>query len=82
MPYAILSSAVPHRKMGVYMGMFNLFVVIPQILASAILGLLVRTVFHGQAIYAIVLGGVAMIVLRPPDGVCQRMSKSVKIRYE
>jgi maltose/moltooligosaccharide transporter len=62
MPYAILSSAVPHKKMGVYMGMFNLFVVIPQILASAILGLLVRTLFHGQAIYAIVLGGVAMIV--------------------
>jgi maltose/moltooligosaccharide transporter len=62
MPYAILSSAVPHRKMGVYMGMFNLFVVIPQILASAILGLLVRTVFHGHAIYALVLGGVTMIV--------------------
>jgi maltose/moltooligosaccharide transporter len=62
MPYAILSSAVPHRKMGVYMGMFNLFVVIPQILASAILGLLVRTVFGGHAIYAIVLGGVTMIV--------------------
>jgi len=61
-PYAILSSAVSHRKMGVYMGMFNLFVVIPQILASAILGLLVRTIFHGQAIYAIVLGGVAMIL--------------------
>jgi len=61
MPYAILSSAVPHKKMGVYMGMFNLFVVIPQILASAVLGLLVRTLFHGQAIYAIVLGGVAMV---------------------
>jgi maltose/moltooligosaccharide transporter len=62
MPYAILSSAVPHRKMGVYMGMFNLFVVIPQILASAILGLLVRTVFGGHAIYALVLGGVTMIL--------------------
>lgn len=62
MPYAILSSAVPHRKMGVYMGMFNLFVVIPQILASAILGLLVRTLFDGHAIYAIALGGVAMIL--------------------
>ncbi|UEG49088.1 MFS transporter [Ferruginibacter lapsinanis] len=61
-PYAILSSIVPHRKMGVYMGMFNYFVVIPQILAAAILGLLVRTVFHDHAIYAIVLGGVAMIV--------------------
>lgn len=61
-PYAILSSAVSHRKMGVYMGMFNLFVVIPQIVASALLGLLVRTVFHGRAIYAIVLGGAAMVL--------------------
>jgi len=62
MPYAILSSAVPHRKMGVYMGMFNLFVVIPQIIASASFGLLLRTQFHGQAIYTLVLGGVAMIL--------------------
>jgi maltose/moltooligosaccharide transporter len=62
MPYAILSSAVSHKKMGVYMGMFNLFVVIPQILAAALLGLLVRTAFHGQAIYAIVLGGAAMVL--------------------
>jgi maltose/moltooligosaccharide transporter len=62
MPYAILSSVVPYRKMGVYMGMFNFFIVIPQILAAALLGLLVRTVFHGHAIDAIVLGGISMIV--------------------
>jgi maltose/moltooligosaccharide transporter len=62
MPYAILSSVVPYRKMGVYMGMFNFFIVIPQILAAAVLGLLVRTVFHGQAIDALVLGGISMIV--------------------
>ena len=62
MPYAILSSVVPYRKMGVYMGMFNFFIVIPQILAAAVLGLLVRTVFHGHAINAIMLGGISMIV--------------------
>ena len=62
MPYAILSNIVPYRKMGVYMGMFNLFIVIPQILAAALLGLLVRTVFHGHAIDAIVAGGISMIV--------------------
>ncbi|HVM47542.1 MAG TPA: MFS transporter [Candidatus Acidoferrum sp.] len=62
MPYAILSSVVPYRKMGVYMGMFNFFIVIPQILAAAVLGLLVRTVFHGHAINAIVLGGGSMIL--------------------
>jgi len=61
MPYAILSSVVPYRKMGVYMGMFNFFIVIPQILAAALLSLLVRTVFHGHAIDAIVLGGFSMI---------------------
>jgi maltose/moltooligosaccharide transporter len=61
MPYAILSSVVPYKKMGVYMGMFNFFIVIPQILAAALLGLLVRTVFHGHAIDAIVMGGVSMI---------------------
>lgn len=62
LPYAILSSVVPYRKMGVYMGMFNFFVVIPQIVAAAVLGLLVRTVFHGQAIDALVLGGISMLV--------------------
>jgi maltose/moltooligosaccharide transporter len=62
MPYAILSSAVSHRKMGVYMGMFNLFLVIPQIIAAAVLGLLVKTVFGGQTIYAIVLAGGAMVL--------------------
>lgn len=62
MPYAILSSAVSHKKMGVYMGMFNLFLVIPQIIAAAVLGLLVRTVFGGHAIYALVLAGAAMVL--------------------
>jgi maltose/moltooligosaccharide transporter len=62
MPYAILSSVVPYRKIGVYMGMFNFFIVIPQILAAAVLGLLVRTVFGGHAINALLLGGVSMIV--------------------
>ncbi len=62
MPYAILSSVVPYRKIGVYMGMFNFFIVIPQIIAAALLGLLVRTAFGGQAIDALLLGGVSMIV--------------------
>jgi maltose/moltooligosaccharide transporter len=62
MPYAILCSVVPYKKMGVYMGMFNFFIVIPQILAAAVLGLLVRTVFHGRTIDAILLGGVSMII--------------------
>jgi maltose/moltooligosaccharide transporter len=82
MPYAILSSAVSHKKMGVYMGMFNLFVVIPQIVAAAVLGLLVRTVFHGQAIYAIVLGGAAMVVSGVLMAFVKDQVKKVQPAYE
>lgn len=62
MPYAILTGAVPQKKMGVYMGIFNFFIVIPQILAASILGFFTKTLFNGHAIYAIILGGVSMIV--------------------
>jgi maltose/moltooligosaccharide transporter len=62
MPYAILAGALPSEKMGVYMGIFNFFIVIPQITAAAILGFIVRSVFHGEAIYALLLGGVSMII--------------------
>lgn len=61
-PYAILTSVIPHRKMGIYMGIFNFFIVIPQIIATSILGLMVRTLFDGQAIYTLVTGGVSMII--------------------
>ncbi|MDA3892788.1 MAG: MFS transporter [Salinivirgaceae bacterium] len=61
-PYAILAGSLPQKKMGIYMGVFNLFIVIPQIVASAVLGLLVTKLFDGQTIYTIVLGGVAMII--------------------
>lgn len=60
-PYAILAGSLPQKKMGIYMGIFNFFIVIPQIVASAILGLLVKNVFGEQSIYAIVLGGISMI---------------------
>ncbi len=60
MPYAILAGALPANKMGFYMGVFNFFIVIPQILAAAILGFFVRTVFENNSIYALVVGGVSM----------------------
>jgi maltose/moltooligosaccharide transporter len=62
MPYAILTSALPARKMGVYMGIFNFFIVIPQILAATILGFVTRHLFQGQAIYTLILGGISMIL--------------------
>jgi maltose/moltooligosaccharide transporter len=62
MPYAILAGALPSQKMGFYMGVFNFFIVIPQIVAAAILGFFVREVFNEQSIYALVVGGVSMII--------------------
>lgn len=62
MPYAILAGSLPPEKMGVYMGIFNFFIVIPQITAAAILGFFVREIFSGEAIYALLLGGISMII--------------------
>ena len=62
MPYAILAGALPAEKMGVYMGIFNFFIVIPQITAAAILGWYVKHLFGGDAIYALILGGASMIL--------------------
>ena len=61
-PYAMLSGSLPPQKMGYYMGIFNFFIVIPQIVAASILGFLVTTFFNSEFIYAIVIGGASMIV--------------------
>jgi maltose/moltooligosaccharide transporter len=62
MPYAILAGSLPPEKMGVYMGIFNFFIVIPQITAASILGFFTRTLFNNEAIYTLILGGAAMII--------------------
>lgn len=62
MPYAILAGSLPSKKMGLYMGIFNFFIVIPQIIAASMLGFATRTWFGGEAIYSLILGGASMIV--------------------
>jgi len=61
LPYALLSNNLPANKMGVYMGIFNFFIVIPQLVAASILGLLLRELFAGRAILCLVAGGGFMI---------------------
>lgn len=62
MPYAILAGSLPAEKMGVYMGIFNFFIVIPQITAAGILGYFMRTFLNNEAIYALLLGGASMVL--------------------
>jgi len=62
LPYALLSDSVPAEKMGVYMGIFNFFIVIPQLLAASVLGFLVKTFFANAPINALFIGGTSLIV--------------------
>ena len=61
-PYAMLSGSLPASKMGYFMGVFNFFIVIPQLVAASILGFLVSKFFNNEPIYALLVGGVSMII--------------------
>jgi len=75
LPYAMLSDSVPAAKMGVYMGIFNFFIVIPQLVAVSVLGLLLSALFDGQPMRILMLGsacflvaGVCALLVRRPMG--------------
>lgn len=62
MPYALLASHVAPERMGISMGIFNMFIVLPQIVAATLLGPVVRGLFDNQAIYALVLSGASLLL--------------------
>lgn len=62
MPYAILSGALPAGRMGVYMGIFNFFIVIPEILASLALEPVVKQLFENDPVKVVMMGGASMLI--------------------
>jgi maltose/moltooligosaccharide transporter len=62
MPYAILSRALPAGKTGVYMGIFNITVVVPQIVSGILAGTLLKYVFHERAINMIIMAGISWLI--------------------
>ena len=69
MPYAILASALPQRKLGIYMGLFNVFVVLPQLLVATVMGTIMKALFPDQPIWtmlaaALVMAAAALAMLR------------------
>ena len=69
MPYAILSAALPAEKLGIYMGLFNIFIVLPQLIVSSVMGAVVGYFFPGNLVWAMaiaagVMGLAAMAMLR------------------
>lgn len=61
-PYTLLSNSLPANRMGYFMGVFNFFIVIPQIVAGTILGFILKTFFNHEPVYALIIGGVSMIL--------------------
>jgi maltose/moltooligosaccharide transporter len=62
MPYAILAGSISPKKMGVYMGIFNFFIVIPQIINALIGGPLVKYAYNNHAIFALVMSGISFLI--------------------
>lgn len=62
MPYVMLSTAVPPMRMGIYMGVFNLFIVIPQIVMSFIMPPLIKNVIGDDPVRVVMIGGASLLV--------------------
>ena len=62
MPYAILASSLPQRKLGIYMGLFNVFIVVPQFLVATVMGTIMKTFFPGQPIWTMLAAALVMAI--------------------
>jgi maltose/moltooligosaccharide transporter len=80
MPYVILSTAVPPARMGVYMGVFNLFIVIPQIVMSLIVPNIFNNILGGDPRNAVVLGGVSLLIAAASVMVVRDLSGGVPVQ--
>jgi maltose/moltooligosaccharide transporter len=62
MPYAMLAGCLPPERMGVYMGVFNLFIVLPNMVASLTFQPLVKHVFHNNPLWVVMMGGACLLL--------------------
>jgi maltose/moltooligosaccharide transporter len=62
MPYAILASSLPQRKLGIYMGLFNIFIVVPQLLVATVIGSVMKAFFPGQPIWTMLVAALVMSI--------------------
>ena len=60
MPYAILASNLPQRKLGIYMGLFNIFIVVPQLLVATVMGSVMKAAFPNEPIWTMLVAAVVM----------------------
>jgi maltose/moltooligosaccharide transporter len=72
MPYAILASSLPQAKLGIYMGLFNVFIVVPQLLVATVMGSIMKAFFPGEPIWTMAFAAASLAVaalatMRVPD---------------
>jgi maltose/moltooligosaccharide transporter len=79
MPYVILSSAIPASRMGVYMGVFNLFIVIPQVVMSFVVPNIFNNLLRGDPLYAVALGGLSMLLAAATVMIVQDKARRVPV---
>ncbi len=80
MPYAILAGSLPAKKMGIYMGIFNFFITIPQIINGIIGGPVVKRLYDSQAIYAIIGAGICLLLASVSVVFVEDKDDNVKLR--
>ncbi|BDX06707.1 MFS transporter [Planctobacterium marinum] len=61
-PYTLLANSLPQNKMGIFMGIFNFFITLPQLVAASILGFMVTRIFDGEPIYALLIAAISMAI--------------------
>ncbi|HVZ26470.1 MAG TPA: MFS transporter, partial [Sediminibacterium sp.] len=62
MPYSMLAGCLPEQKIGIYMGIFNFFIVLPEIIASLFFGSIMRNFLHNDRLLAVQIGGCLLIL--------------------
>jgi maltose/moltooligosaccharide transporter len=62
MPYAILASSLPQRKLGIYMGLFNVFVVVPQLLVATVMGSIMKAWFPTEPIWTMAFASATLVL--------------------
>ena len=62
MPYAILASSLPQAKLGIYMGLFNVFIVLPQLLVSTVMGSIMKTFFPSEPIWTMAFAAATLVI--------------------
>jgi maltose/moltooligosaccharide transporter len=74
MPYAILASSLPQAKLGIYMGLFNVFIVVPQLLVATVMGSIMKAFFPGEPIWTMAFAAASLTVaalatMRVPENI-------------